>query len=130
MSCSSNLNHPIPKTPNKSQWQSRLFDIGREDLAKTNVGATYILGSAAYPTNACSLHMWYHLKGEATKVSTKLKFLYFLCLIYIYISYTTCKTSSANMGFRSANIQRYYTVQQLIAQLPQRAVKRQLNAAE
>ena len=29
----------------------------------------------------------------------------------------TCKISSANMGFGSANSGRYYTVQQLIAQL-------------
>ena len=36
--------------------------------------------------------------------------------IYIYIYYMTRKISSANMGFWSANIQRYYTVQQLIAQ--------------
>ena len=28
-----------------------------------------------------------------------------------------CEISSANMGFWSANIQRYYTVQQLIEQL-------------
>ena len=35
-----------------------------------------------------------------------------------------------DIAFGSANIQRYYTVQQLIAQLRQRAVKRQLNTAE
>ena len=34
------------------------------------------------------------------------------------------------MGFQSANIERDYTGQQLIAQLRQRAVKGQLNAAE
>ena len=34
------------------------------------------------------------------------------------------------MGFGSANIQRYYTVQQLIAQLRHHAVKQQLNEAE
>ena len=42
--------------------------------------------------------------------------------------YTTREISSANMGFGSANIGRYYMVQQLIAQLHQRTVKRQLNA--
>ena len=46
--------------------------------------------------------------------------------IYIYIYYMTCEISSANMGFYSANIGRYYMVQQLIAQLHQRAVKRKL----
>ena len=34
-----------------------------------------------------------------------------------HIYYTTHKISSANMGFGNANIQRYYTGQQLIAQL-------------
>ena len=31
--------------------------------------------------------------------------------------YTTCEISSANMGFWGANIGRYYTGQQLIAEL-------------
>ena len=46
------------------------------------------------------------------------------------VYYTTCEISSANMGFYSANIGRYYMAQQLIAQLRQRAVKRQLNTTE
>ena len=41
--------------------------------------------------------------------------------IYIFFFIKTCKISSANMGFGSANIQRNYTVQQLIAQLRQHA---------
>ena len=44
--------------------------------------------------------------------------------------YTTHEILSENMGFGSAKIQRYYTAQQLIAQLRQWAVKRQLNTAE
>ena len=43
--------------------------------------------------------------------------------IYIYIYYTMRKISNVNMGFGSANIERYYMAQQLIAQLRQRAVK-------
>ena len=49
---------------------------------------------------------------------------------YIYIYYTTWEISSANMDFQSANIGRYYTDQQLIAQLRQRAVKRQSNDSQ
>ena len=41
----------------------------------------------------------------------------------IAVYYTTCETSSANIG-------RYYTGKQLTAQLRQRAVKRQLNVTE
>ena len=35
----------------------------------------------------------------------------------IIFYYTACEILSANMGFWSANVQRYYAVQQLIAQL-------------
>ena len=37
--------------------------------------------------------------------------------VYIYIYYTMREISSENIAFWSANIQRYYTVQQLIVQL-------------
>ena len=30
---SSNFDHPIHQAPNKSQWQNKLFDTGREDMA-------------------------------------------------------------------------------------------------
>ena len=45
-----------------------------------------------------------------------------------------CEISSENIAFGSANIERYYTVQQLIAQLSsvrsETTVKQQLNEAE
>ena len=41
----------------------------------------------------------------------------FKCIFILYIYYMMCKILSANIAFESANIQRYYTVQQLIAQL-------------
>ena len=48
--------------------------------------------------------------------------------VCMYIYYTPHKTQKKTQIW--ANIGRYYTGQQLIAQLCQRAVKRQLNAAE
>ena len=46
------------------QQQNNLFGNGRKDLGKFFIGATHILSAAAHPTNACSLQMGHHLKGN------------------------------------------------------------------